>query len=270
MPFTSNSIQANGINQHYYRSGGDKPPLVLLHGFTDDGSCWFPATDTLEQDYDVILVDARGHGKSERIAGIGFSNESLADDVAGLITALGLNKPAVLGHSMGGFTALILAAHYPQLVGCLLMEDPPFSAPPPATPGEIAEGMRQWAANVRKMQGQSLPELRAAEHESSPHWSEAELIPWAESKHALDLEVFEERSPRPTWQSLMPKVECPILLIYGDKGTMVDDALAAESASLWKQGESVQIAGAGHCIRRDNLADYLTVVHQFLKAHYAG
>ncbi len=266
MPFTSNIIQANGISQHYYRSGGDKPPLVLLHGFTDSAACWFPATDSLEQDYDVILVDARGHGKSQRIAGIGFRNEALADDVAGLIKALHLNKPAVLGHSMGGLTALILAANYPDLAGCLLMEDPPFSAP--ATAGEITAWMRQWGASVRQWQGDSLEDLMAAEHERSPRWSEAELKPWAESKHQLDLDVFEAHLPRPTWQSLMPKVECPILLIYGDNGTMVDDALAAEAASLWKQGESVQIAGAGHCIRRDNLHDFLAVVHQFLKAHY--
>ncbi|MBK9748637.1 MAG: alpha/beta hydrolase [Chloroflexi bacterium] len=45
--FASNTIQANGLTQHYYRSGGDQLPLVLLHGFTDDGSCWSPHRTTM-------------------------------------------------------------------------------------------------------------------------------------------------------------------------------------------------------------------------------
>ncbi len=74
--FASNTLQANGLNQHYYRSGGDQLPLVLLHGFTDDGSCWFPVAETLAQNYDVILPDARGHGQSARIAGVGLRQPS--------------------------------------------------------------------------------------------------------------------------------------------------------------------------------------------------
>ncbi|MDX2136525.1 MAG: alpha/beta fold hydrolase [Chloroflexota bacterium] len=75
MSFTSHFIEANGIQQHYYRSGGDKPPLLMLHGFTDDGACWFPTAESFTDAYDVILPDARGHGQSARIAGIGFSWE---------------------------------------------------------------------------------------------------------------------------------------------------------------------------------------------------
>ncbi len=267
--FVSNTIRANGLTQHYYRSGGAKLPLVLLHGFTDDASCWFPVAETLAEDYDVILPDARGHGRSSRIAGLGLDNEALADDVAALISGLALNRPAVLGHSMGAFTALILAARHPDLVGCLLLEDPPL-APPPTPEMEAARGagMQQWADNVRRMQEQSLEELMAAEHQRSPRWSTAELQPWAESKHRLDLDVFAARSPRPVWQALMQKVACPVLLLYGDNHTLVDEAIAEEAAALWKQGEAVQIAHAGHSVRRDNAADYLEAVSAFLKEDF--
>ncbi|MBC8171898.1 MAG: alpha/beta hydrolase [Anaerolineae bacterium] len=269
MTFTSNTIQANGIEQHYYRSGGTKPPLVLLHGFTDDASCWFPVAELLAQDYDLILPDARGHGKSARIADIGFSNEALAEDVAALIQALGLNRPAVLGHSMGGFTALILAATHPDRVGCLLLEDPPL-APPPTPEMEAARdpGMRQWAENMRRMQGQSLEALVADEQSRSPRWSIAELQPWAASKHRVDLAVFEARSPRPLWQPLMQQVQCPMLLLYGDTHTLVDATIAQEAVALWQNGQAVQISQAGHCIRRDNLTDYLQAVREFLRGHY--
>ncbi len=51
---------ANGINIHYLRTGGSKPPLVLLHGLTGSGACWSPLARALEGEYDVMMPDARG------------------------------------------------------------------------------------------------------------------------------------------------------------------------------------------------------------------
>jgi N-formylmaleamate deformylase len=270
MTFTSHTIQANDITQHYYRSGGDKPALVLLHGFTDDGSCWLPVAEVLAQDYDVIMPDARGHGGSARIGDNGFSNESLAEDAAALIEALNLKQPAVMGHSMGGFTALILTATHPDLVRCLLLEDPPITPPPtPEMEAARPDGMRQWANNVRQMQTQSIPELMAEEQRRSPRWSEAELLPWAESKHRLDLSVFEARNPRPQWEALFKQVTCPVLLLYGETGSIVNEAIAQQAAGLWQTGQAVQIKQAGHCIHRDNFTDSMTVIQAFLRQNHA-
>ena len=96
------TIKANGIRQHYYRTGdGSKPALVLCHGVTDNGLCWTPVARALENAFDVIMVDARGHGLSDAPED-GYTTEDRADDVAALIQALGLEKPIILGHSMGG------------------------------------------------------------------------------------------------------------------------------------------------------------------------
>src|SRR5450432_3989349 len=102
-------ISANDISLHYYRTGGDKPPIVLLHGFTDSALCWTPVARVLEPDYDVIMVDTRGHGLSEGPT-TGFSMQLLADDTFGFIQALGLRQPLLLGHSMGAATAAVVAA----------------------------------------------------------------------------------------------------------------------------------------------------------------
>ena len=59
------TITSHGTKLHYYRTGGAKPPLVLIHGITDDGLCWAPTAAVLAGQYDVIMVDLRGHGKSE-------------------------------------------------------------------------------------------------------------------------------------------------------------------------------------------------------------
>jgi len=98
-------VLTNGIRMHYYRTGGDKPPLVLAHGFSDNGLCWSPVARVLQADYDVIMIDARNHGKSEAPATAGGSRAQ-GDDLAGLIRALKLEEPAVMGHSMGGGATL--------------------------------------------------------------------------------------------------------------------------------------------------------------------
>ena len=62
------NIFANGIHHHYYRTGGENPPLLLLHGFNENGLTWLRTARELERDYDVIMLDARGHGRSDGIA----------------------------------------------------------------------------------------------------------------------------------------------------------------------------------------------------------
>src|SRR5919112_4537344 len=118
----SGDIEANGIRLHYTRTGGAKPPLVLAHGFSDDGLCWTPVAEALASDYDVILVDARGHGRSDAPEQ-GYGPVEHAADLHGVITGLNLQRPAVLGHSMGGATTLVLAGTYPEVPGAILVED---------------------------------------------------------------------------------------------------------------------------------------------------
>src|SRR6516165_1550716 len=99
----SGDVQTNGIRMHYYRTGGNKPQLVLSHGATDDGLCWSRVAQALESDYDVVMPDARGHGLTDAPAQ-GYTAADHAADLAGLIEALGLERPAIGGHSMGAGT----------------------------------------------------------------------------------------------------------------------------------------------------------------------
>ncbi len=89
-------VNANGIRVHYYRTGGNKPQVVLNHGAMDDGLCWTRVAKELEQDYDVIMFDARGHGLSDSGQG-DYLSETRAKDLAEAIQILGLDKPVVGG-----------------------------------------------------------------------------------------------------------------------------------------------------------------------------
>lgn len=262
----SGDVVANGLRLHYYRTGGDKPPVVLCHGVTDDGLCWTPLAQALESDYDVIMLDARGHGLSETPAD-GCDYDRQAADVAGLIAALAPARPAVGGHSMGAMTALYLAADYPDLVRRVFLEDPPLHDAASRSRAErvaAAEGMRQWIASL---QGRSREQLVEQCRRDSPAWSEAEIGPWADSKLRArpDLSFILE-PPRRGWQEILARVTCPALLITADpeRGAIVTAEQSAEAARLAPSLNVVHLPGAGHNIRRERFDGYVPAVRAFL------
>src|SRR5258708_7695834 len=107
------TCEANGIDVHYLRTGGNKPPVILLHWLMLDGACWTPLARALEEDYDVVMPDARGHGYSSA-PNHGYCYDDLAADVENFIEELGLAAPVLLGHSMGGMTAAVVAGRNPK------------------------------------------------------------------------------------------------------------------------------------------------------------
>jgi pimeloyl-ACP methyl ester carboxylesterase len=105
----------NGINL-YHESHGDGPPLVLLHGGLMSGEALAPVLPTLTAHHRVVLVDLQGHGRTADVDRP-LDVRLMADDVAALIVHLGLDRPAVVGFSLGGGVALQTAARHPERVG---------------------------------------------------------------------------------------------------------------------------------------------------------
>lgn len=271
----SGDVIANGIRIHYTRTGAGKPPLVLAHGFSDDGLCWTPLAQALEPAYDLIMADARGHGLSEAPE-TGYDAATQAADLAGLIGELGLRKPVVIGHSMGAVTALVLAGTYPDLPGAIVLEDPPgwwmaASEPDPATPHDALErlaGMRTWFTSLKsKTRAELLAEQRAA----TPGWSEAELETWADSKLRVSPRVLSTPGGTPQaavdWQRTLQSIRCPALLITADleRGALLGQEAVAALQGWVPQLRVAHVPDAGHSVRRDQFAPFLTAVQAFLR-----
>ena len=105
-----------------------KPPVILLHGLMTNGACWAILAHSLAEEFDVIMPDARGHGKSSA-PDDGYRYEDHANDVIGLIKALKLSSPIIVGHSMGGMTAALVASRNPSLLRGVILADPTFLSP---------------------------------------------------------------------------------------------------------------------------------------------
>jgi pimeloyl-ACP methyl ester carboxylesterase len=111
--------EVNGMNL-YYESHGTGRPLILLHGGLGSGEMFGPILPALSRHHQVIVVDLQGHGRTADIDRP-IDIRLMADDIAALIDHLGLDKPDLVGYSLGGGVAFFTAVKYPQKVGKLVM-----------------------------------------------------------------------------------------------------------------------------------------------------
>lgn len=279
----SELIAINGLRLHYTRTGGDKPPLVLAHGFSEDGLVWTALAEVVQDQYDVIMPDARGHGQSDAAA-TGLGTAELASDLRGIIGALGLDKPAVLGHSMGGMTAFALAGLYPDVPGAILVEDGmPFEMRRTAADNQAAsDGLRAY---LNMIKGKTHAELMAWRRIQSPNWPETDVRTFADAKIRLNPHTLapflspdapapnpRDLAPPVDWPALLRQIHCPALLITGDPelGAMVS---ASQAAALQAQVPTLRvthIADATHDIRRDQSGEFLAAITPFLADWASG
>ncbi len=270
--WTQNDVRVNGIRLHYYRTGkGDKLPLVLVHGFSDNGLCWTPVACALESDYDVIMPDMRAHGLSEHVRP--EDKVDMATDLAELIRSLGLNRPIICGHSMGAIVTYQVGVRFPELASAMVLEDPPFWMPEPEQlplPTEPAENpMAKWA---KSLANQTLDELLVRYRKDHPIWPEDLLRPMCESKKQLDATILEIQSPRKhsqevNWLKTIQNITQPMLVFAGDPalGGIVTPEVVAKIRALNPQVNIVVVPNVGHLIRFDQFAVFLDALRAFLK-----
>ena len=244
----------------YHRTGGAKPALVLSHGLTDNGLCWTRLAQALEADFDLIMLDARGHGESVRI-GAGPEHDP-ALDLAQAIEQLGLQMPVVMGHSIGARTTARFASLYPHKVLGVVLEDPPFMAQ--RDPSHTARWQAQFRKQVENLQAMTAEQITAEGKGRSATWHADEFAAWTVSKTQVDPEV-RLYDPEP-WQDYVVRITAPTLLIYGEPGFggIVTPEIAKAAQELNPQIETMQLAGAGHNTRRENFEAYRAAVRAFL------
>ena len=114
--------EVNGINL-YFETRGSGRPLILLHGGLGSGEMFGPVLGLLAERHKVIAVDLQGHGRTADIDRP-IDIKLMADDIAALIDHLGLDRPDIVGYSLGGGVAFETAAKYPAKVGRLVVVSP--------------------------------------------------------------------------------------------------------------------------------------------------
>lgn len=273
----SGSVTAeDGTQIHYTRTGGNNPPILLLHGVQVDGLSWLRTAQALESTYDVIMPDFRGHGQT---AGLehGVTADLLVNDMIAVIRALGLEKPCVVGHSMGADIAGRLAAVHPlravvlvdpalrNFAGAIAMDS---DTPPP--------WMQSLFDTLQALKTQSHAERMASGLRllppGTPLWDEADYVTFIEGQTKFDVRFFRD-AMRMGYLFEMPdviaQIACPMLLMTARPmmpGATLEPGLSA-LMSNWRNGQHVHFDDSGHAIHFDQFNRFVEVLTQFLQQH---
>nr|MDO8111025.1 alpha/beta hydrolase [Candidatus Sigynarchaeota archaeon] len=265
--WTENFIDLNGVHICYHRTGGNKPPIILLHGISDNGLCWTRVAKDLEKDFDVIMLDARGHGKSTA-AEMEFGFGLMAADVAGLIQELKLNKPILLGHSMGGQVATIVAGKYPDLVSKIVLEDPAyFLRSIEKLLIKVANPLIRWMG--KRNDEKTKEQVKTSCKKLHPTWIDDDLDPWVEAQKEfarnLKETVITRYDTAVDWHNVFSKVKVPVLFIIASKGVYSVKRLK-KILPEFADAKFQFINEAGHNIRREQYEQYMDAVRSFVHA----
>jgi pimeloyl-ACP methyl ester carboxylesterase len=179
----------------------------------------------------------------------------------------------MIGHSLGAVTTMTLAGLTPDLPLAIILEDPPafwHVRPPSPEEADFRAGMRLWFNDLKRKTRDELLEMARSEN---PVWSEAELGPWADSKHRFSPKISQVLDPQETvpegFPSLLGQITCPVLLITADpeRGAILADDDVAGLRKLLPHLEVANIPGAGHNIRREQFVNYMDVTQLFLSTN---
>jgi pimeloyl-ACP methyl ester carboxylesterase len=238
-------IEVQGLRIAYERAGSG-PPLVLVHGAVSDGRLWRRQLDSLFGELDVVAWDAPGCGSSSDPPE-SFRLAEYADALAGFITALGLERPAVLGHSFGGALVLELYRRHSELPGALIVVGG-YAGWAGSLPEADVERRLSFALDV----ADRLP--GGFEPRSMPGLFSDALAPEAAEKLAA---VMSEIRPAATrtmalglaeadLRDVLPRVDVPTLLVYGDADERSPLTVADELQRGIPGSRLEVMPGAGH------------------------
>ena len=221
-------IVANGIEIHYGIHGRENAPwLVLSHSLACSARMWEPQIAALRDRYCILAYDTRGHGASAAPPGP-YTLEMLADDLHGLLAALGISQPHFYGLSMGGMIGQSFALKYPGVFRTLSLADTTSRYPP--------EALIAWEDRIRLAEAQGMGPLAQPTLE---RWFTESF----RTSHAAAVERIRElilatpvagyvgcsrAIPKINFPARLAEIRCPILVLVGedDPGTPV--AMARE------------------------------------------
>ena len=224
----SHSVRVNGIRLAYRRFGAPQsPPVVLLHGLGETSANWDEIATVLAADHAVYALDLRGHGNSDRTDSYGLA--AMRDDVIGFLALLQLSPVALIGHSMGGVVAYLVAQEWPAAISRLVLEDPlpPLPSDPPRAVPPRPEGPLEF------------------------DWAAVEAL------------MPERNDPPEQWWTRLSEITAPTLVLGGGPDSHIPQDRLAKLAERIPDARLCTIA-AGHYIHNGRPQEFLAEVRPFL------
>ena len=263
-------------NFHYQITGPEQnaeaaPKLIFLHGVMGYSANWRRIAKAFEHEYQILVYDQRGHGRSFQPA-TGYRAEDYAGDLEKIIDELGWKKVNLVGHSMGGRIAFHFAAHNPQRVTHLVIED-------------IGPSMHPTGASLVLRMLDATPVPFPSKREAK-HWFDTtflELFKDERQKEGLAAYLYanltENENKQAVWRFFEPGIRAsiedgraverwdeiraltmPTTLIHGEFSRDLPRELFEEVLKVNPLMRGVEIAGAGHWVHSDKPEEFIAAV----------
>jgi 3-oxoadipate enol-lactonase len=259
------TVQTNGVTLRFLREGSGQP-VLLLHGYLFGADWWRPQIAALKDRYDVVAVDLRGQMGSETTQDqAGYDLWNQAEDIKGLIDALGIAPCHVVGLSMGGMIAMRLALRHPEAVRSLVLMD---TSAGPETPenAERYEGMRQVveASGVEPMIPAMPPIFLADDFiAAEPAAVEGWLQEVREADHLGIIRTGRAIDAREDISARLSEIAVPALVIHGSDDVAIPMERAEELAG-GLAGARLEIVSGGHQSNVDRAKETSALIRDFL------
>lgn len=276
VPYRSGNVVLRQMRFHFLEWGApDAPPVVLLHGGHQSAHSWDLVSLHLAQNYRVLALDQRGHGDSEWARDVEYSNHTMSLDAEAFITTLGLQRPVLIGHSMGGRNAMLLAHRNAALLRGLVIVDvgPELSDKGrQAIAGFVRENqefndLEHFVESVRK-----YDPYRSREHiERTVKYN---MLQRADGKFISKCDYNPRRLGLMHGRGLQDNVtlddvrgfDLPALLVRGANSTILEPDAAERFAGAMPQGRLVTVPDCGHNVHGQNTKGFIAAVGPFLAA----
>jgi len=277
------TLERDGVPLAGYELAGSGSPVLLLHGLAGYAGEWAQTARWLGEDHRVVAFDARGHGHSERVP-LDVSLAAHVADAAHVIERLELGPCTVMGQSLGGLTALLLAAAHPELVRALVVAEAMPAAPGETAIAEVERSLARWPVPfetredaVRFFGGSSLDDTslkgKSLADESLVDQSLAAET-WAGGLEQRDggwwprfdlpvmIRTLRDAPPGNYWQE-WERIRCPTLIVRAGNGTLTTSDAQRMTERL-PGSQLAEIAGAGHDIHLDRPVEWQHTIEAFL------
>jgi esterase len=253
----------------FFRRMGQGNPVIILHGLLGLSDNWVTFGRQLAVDFEVFIPDLRNHGQSPHDPVFNF--HLLVGDLIELIKDLGLKKINMIGHSLGGKTAMLFALNYPDLLDKLVIVDiAPGKYPPNLEHQMLIDAMLKVnfssvhsRSDVDKQLEQNVPSLKLRQFLlKNIYWKDKYSLGWR-----LNLPVLKESLPFIMKEITSDKQFMnPVLLVRGGLSGYVTNPDVSEMVKLFPQTLVKTLANASHWVHADAPAEFYTLVHEFLLA----
>jgi esterase len=262
----------------FFRRLGIGQPIVILHGLYGSSDNWYTIGRALADQYEVFIPDQRNHGNSPHLQDHDYN--VMSDDLNDFFIRHNLTRAVILGHSMGGKTALTFGLKYPEKVEKMIVVDiSPFGYDETSAPEVISH--EQIMRNLMALQPETLKGRQDANNRLQKHIRSETVRQFLLKNLKRDSEgVFYWAMNLPVLQhhlvdiyaSIMPSEQTrpddipvfPLMFIKGENSGYLRKEEFDSIRNFFPHAELAEIAGAGHWVHAEQPEEFLKTIRNFI------